>query len=223
MKDYRSMGLEGILQEAYTVKISEYISSGWNTFKKNPVEFAGFTLVFFLINVAIARVSQSITLEGFISLFISAPLNAGFLIVAFKLLKNRATTFGDFFRGFNNYLPLLLVSLVSSLMIGIGLLLFLVPGIYLAVAYIFALPLVLERKMNFWVGMEFSRKLVSKNWLSFLSFSFVLLLLNLAGVLLLGVGLLVTIPVSACAIAAAYEDIVGLAPSSSDFEGGVSA
>ncbi|MBD1852807.1 hypothetical protein H6F87_22885 [Cyanobacteria bacterium FACHB-502] len=198
-------------------------SSGWNTFKKNPVEFAGFTLVFFLINVASAKVSQFVTLEGFINLFISAPLNAGFLIVAFKLLKNRATTFGDFFRGFNNYLPLLLVSLVSSVVIGIGLLLLLVPGIYLAAAYIFALPLVLEKKMNFWVGMEFSRKLISKNWFSFLGFAFALVLLNLAGVLLLGGGLLVTIPISACAIAAAYADIVGLTPSSSDFGSGVSA
>ncbi|MBD1933734.1 MULTISPECIES: glycerophosphoryl diester phosphodiesterase membrane domain-containing protein [Cyanophyceae] len=217
MKGYGSTGLESILQKSYTVKISEYIGSGWETFKKNPAGFVGFTFVFFLINVAIAKVSQSVTLEGFISLLISAPLNAGFLIVAFKLLKNRATTFGDFFRGFNNYLPLFLVSLVSSVVISIGLLLLLIPGVYLAVAYIFALPLVLEKKMNFWDGMEFSRKLISKHWFSFFGFAFVLVLLNLAGVLLLGVGLLVTIPLSVCAIAAAYADIVGLTPSSSDF------
>jgi uncharacterized membrane protein YdcZ (DUF606 family) len=71
--------------------------------------------------------------------------------------------------------------------------------------------------MNFWAGMEFSRKLISKNWFSFLGFAFVLVLLNLAGVLLLGVGLVVTIPISACVIATAYADIVGLPPCSSDF------
>jgi uncharacterized membrane protein len=222
MEGYGSTGLEGILQKSYTVKISQYIDSGWKTFKKNPVGFAGFTLVFFLINVAIAKVSQSVTLEAFISLLISAPLNAGFLIVAFKLLKNRATTFGDFFRGFNNYLPLFLVSLVSSMVIGIGLLLLLIPGLYLAVAYIFALPLVLEKKMSFWDGMELSRKLISKQWFSFLGFALVLILLNLAGVLLLGVGLLVTIPISTCALAAAYADIVGLTSSSADFGSEVS-
>ncbi|MBD2260338.1 hypothetical protein [Pseudanabaena sp. FACHB-2040] len=140
MKGYGLTGLEGILQQNYTVKINEYSGSGWKTFKKNSGGFAGFTLVFFLINVAIAKVSQSIPLESFISLFISAPLNAGFLIVAFKVLKNRATTFSDFFKGFNNYLPLFLVSPVSSMVIGIGLLLLLLPGIYPAVAYIFALP-----------------------------------------------------------------------------------
>ncbi|MBD2002060.1 MULTISPECIES: hypothetical protein [Cyanophyceae] len=222
MKGYGSTGLEGILQKSYTVKISEYIGSGWKTFKKNPGGFVGFTLVAILINIAIAIVSQSVPLESFISLLISGPLNAGFLIVAFKLLKNRATTFGDFFRGFNNYLPLFLVSLVSSVVIAIGFLLLIIPSIYLAVAYIFALPLVLEKKMSFWDGMELSRKLISKQWFSFLGFALVLVLLNLAGVLLLGVGLLVTIPISTCAIAAAYADIVGLQPSSADFRSEVS-
>jgi len=218
MESYGSTGLEGLLQKSYAVKIGDYIGTGWETFKKNPGGFVGFTLVVFLINVAIAKINQSASPVGtLISLLVSGPLNAGFLIVAFKLLKNRATTFGDFFRGFNNFLPLFLVSLVSSVMIGIGFVLLLLPGIYLAVAYTFALPLVLEKKMNFWDGMEFSRKLISKNWFSFFGFAFVLVLVNLAGGLLLGVGLLVTIPLTICAIAAAYADIVGLPPSSANF------
>jgi len=218
MESYGSTGLEGLLQKSYAVKIGDYIGTGWETFKKNPGGFVGFTLVVFLINVAVAKINQSASPVGtLISLLVSGPLNAGFLIVAFKLLKNRATTFGDFFRGFNNFLPLFLVSLVSSVMIGIGFVLLLLPGIYLAVAYTFALPLVLEKKMNFWDAMEFSRKLISKNWFSFFGFAFVLVLVNLAGGLLLGVGLLVTIPLSVCAIAAAYADIVGLPPSSANF------
>ncbi|MBD2072581.1 hypothetical protein H6F86_01505 [Phormidium sp. FACHB-592] len=218
MESYGSTGLEGLLHKSYTVKISEYIGSGWATLKKNLGGFVGFTLVVFLINIAIAKINQSASPVGtLISLLISGPLNAGFFIVAFKLLRNRATTFGDFFRGFNNFLPLFLVSLISSVMIGIGFLLIIIPGIYLAVAYTFALPLVLEKKMNFWDGMEFSRKLISKNWFSFFGFAFVLVLLNLAGALLLGIGLLVTIPLSVCAIAAAYADIIGLPSSTSDF------
>jgi uncharacterized membrane protein len=218
MESYGSTGLEGLLQKSYAVKIGDYIGTGWETFKKNPGGFVGFTLVVFLINVAVAKINQSASPVGtLISLLVSGPLNAGFLIVAFKLLKNRATTFGDFFRGFNNFLPLFLVSLVSSVMIGIGFVLLLLPGIYLAVAYTFALPLVLEKKMNFWDAMEFSRKLISKNWFSFFGFAFVLVLVNLAGGLLLGVGLLVTIPLTICAIAAAYADIVGLPPSSANF------
>ena len=217
MESYGSTSLEGLLQRSYTVKIGDYISSGFETFKKNAGAFIGFTIVLLLINLVLAQINKSASPVGsLISLLISGPLNAGFLIVAFKVLRNRETTFGDFFRGFNNYLPLFLVSLVSGVLIGLGFVLLIIPGIYLAVAYTFALPLVLDKKMNFWDAMEFSRKLISKNWFSFFGFVLVLVLINFAGALLLGLGLLVTIPLSVGAIAAAYADIVGL-PASSDF------
>jgi len=217
MESYGSTGLEGLLQKSYTVKIGEYISSGWATVQKNIGGFIGFTLLVVLINIVIAKINQSASPVGsLISIMISGPLNAGFLIVAFKLLRNRATTFGDFFRGFNNYLPLFLVSLVSGVLIVIGFILLIIPGIYLSVAYTFALPLVLEKKMNFWDAMELSRKLISKNWFSFFGFAIVLALINIVGALLLGVGLLVTIPLSGCAVAAAYADIVGLPSATSD-------
>ncbi|XGV94591.1 MAG: glycerophosphoryl diester phosphodiesterase membrane domain-containing protein [Leptolyngbya sp. BL-A-14] len=217
MESYGSTGLEGLLQKDYTVKIGEYIGSGWDLFKKNAVGFIGFTILVAVINIVLTKINQSASPVGtLISVLISGPLNAGFLIVAFKLLRGRATSFGDFFRGFNYYLPLFLVSLVSGVLIFIGFVLFIIPGVYLSVAYTFALPLVLEKKMNFWDAMELSRKLISKNWFSFFGFAFVLGLINIVGLLVLGLGLLVTIPLSVCAIAAAYADIVGLPSSAAD-------
>lgn len=217
MESYGSTGLEGLLQKDYTVKIGEYINSGWSLFQKNAGPFIGFTILVALINILIAKINQSASPVGsLISILISGPLNAGFLIVAFKLLRDRATSFGDFFRGFNYYLPLFLVSLVSGVMVFIGFLLLIIPGIYLAIAYTFALPFVLEKKMNFWDAMELSRKLISKNWFAFFGFVLVLGLINIAGALVFGLGLLVTIPLSVGAIAAAYADIVGLPPATTD-------
>ena len=92
----------------------------------------------------------------------------------------------------------------------IGFALLILPGIYLAVAYLFAQPLVIDKGADFWQAMETSRKLITKKWFSFFGLLLVLFLLNLAGAILLGVGLLVTIPLSSCILAAAYEDIVGL-------------
>lgn len=58
--------------------------------------------------------------------------------------------------------------------------------------------------------METSRQLITKKWFSFFGLLLLIFLLNVGGAILLGVGLLVTIPLSVCIIAAAYEDIVGL-------------
>jgi ABC-type antimicrobial peptide transport system permease subunit len=58
--------------------------------------------------------------------------------------------------------------------------------------------------------MEYSRKLVTKNWWQFFGLAIVLGLINVLGALVLGIGLLVTIPASGLAVYAAFESIVGL-------------
>ena len=129
--------------------------------------------------------------------------------MAFRLLSGQLFEFGDFFRGFNYFLPLFLASLASTLLVGIGLLLIL-PGIYLAVGYMFTTFFIIDYRMEFWQAMELSRKIISRNWFAFFGFALVLLALNLLGTLAFGVGLLVSLPVTSCAAAIAYKDIVGL-------------
>lgn len=94
------------------------------------------------------------------------------------------------------------------LILGIILLL---PAIYLGISYTFAVPLIIDRRIDFWAAMETSRKLITKKWLNFFGFSIVLGLINLGGAVLCGLGLLLTVPLTICAIAAAYENIVGFA------------
>lgn len=95
----------------------------------------------------------------------------------------------------------------------LGFVLFLVgmvAAVFISVAYLFSIPLIVGKRMEFWPAMETSRKLLSKKWGSIFVFLIVLGLINFAGAMLCGLGLLVTAPLSACAIAAAYESIVGL-------------
>jgi hypothetical protein len=50
---------------------------------------------------------------------------------------------------------------------------------------------------------------VFKKFFNWLGFIFLIGLFNIAGAICLGVGLLVTIPTSMCAIYVAFEDVVG--------------
>jgi hypothetical protein len=90
-------------------------------------------------------------------------------------------------------------------------LLFLLPLIYFSVAYAFAIPLIVERKLGFWDAMETSRRLITRKWFAFFGFSIILGLINLLGFSLGGIGLILTLPLSMTAMAAAYEYIVGFA------------
>ncbi len=191
MEKYRSIDSEGLPQKTNTVRIGAYISSGCALFKQNAAGFFSFTI----IQVFLYFIGSVITM------LLAGLLNTGFFIVVFKLLRHQETTSGDFFRGFRNrnylslcivgfvnYLPLFLIGLLTSpISISVKVLL-LLPGIYLIVAYTFALPLVLEKKIDFWEAMEQSRKIISNNWFAFFAFFIVLVLINLIGPLLLVIG-----------------------------------
>jgi hypothetical protein len=60
--------------------------------------------------------------------------------------------------------------------------------------------------------MEMSRKTVQRRLVEVFAFIALLSLINLAGALLLGVGLIITVPWTWCTLTAAYADIFGLEP-----------
>jgi uncharacterized membrane protein len=195
------------LNASVTLHVQDYIKQGWEMFKEHIGEFVGFTLLVFVISA----VSSKFAFFG--SLLFSAlasPLYAGFGIVAFKLISGKSFQFGDFFNGFNYFLPLFLAGLACGFLVSIGMVLLLIPGIYLAVGYLFTTFLIIDYRMEFWQAMETSRQIITKNWFTFFGFALALFALNFLGALALGVGLLVTIPVSACAAAIAYKEIIGL-------------
>lgn len=144
-----------------------------------------------------------------VSFAISPALMMGNFIVAAKLLHRHTPRFGDFFSGFFLLWPLLLVSLVGSLLIGIGMIFFIIPGIYLTVSYLFASCLVVDRRLDFWTALEMSRRTVTPLWFGFFAFLLLMLLINLAGALLLGIGLLASVPISFCALTVAFQDLFG--------------
>ncbi|WP_294347779.1 hypothetical protein [Prosthecochloris sp.] len=198
---------EKLIQDGYEVDPSKYLKEGWDVFKSRPGEFIAFSVIIFVVFGLFSRLDF---IGPLATTAIASPLFAGFIIVIFMLFKGREVQFGDFFKGFNYFLPLVLAGIVSGILIGIGFVLVLLPGIYLAVSYLFVSMLIIDYRMEFWQAMETSRQIVTKNWFSLFVFFLVLLVVNLLGMLALGIGILVTMPLSICSICVAYRDIVGL-------------
>jgi hypothetical protein len=199
----------------FLVQPGKYLQDGWELFKQNPGGFIGFALIFFIIQGILSYFPR---IGGLISLALTAPLGAGFYVVSAKLMQRRTPVFQDFFTGFQFFLPLLLLSVVSALLIILGFILLVLPGIFLMVCYLFASMLVIDRRLDFWPAMELSRRTVQPQWFGFFIFFLLIILINLGGAALLGIGLLISFPVSACAVAAAYADVFGL---QSDYSGSV--
>jgi NhaP-type Na+/H+ or K+/H+ antiporter len=196
--DFKSRTTE-LINRGYSVKTEAYIRRGWELIRMRIEYFILFALIFFI--------AASVPAIGFI--FVQ-PLAAGFLIAAFYLSSGKQIIFEDFFDGFKHFAGLFLFTLISTLILFVAFLALFIPGIYLVVGYIFTPFYIVFARMDFWEAMESSRKLVHREWFSIFGFLIVLVFINLLGLLALGVGLLITVPLSYCALYAAFDDIIGV-------------
>jgi hypothetical protein len=99
-------------------------------------------------------------------------------------------------------IPLIALSVVSFLAM-------MVVGLLAGATWMFSIPLVADRGMQFWPAMELSRKLAWRRLGTVVLFVVALGLLNLAGMLVACVGLLVTGPISALMAASFFDDAAG--------------
>ncbi len=113
-------------------------------------------------------------------LLLSPPLYGGFYRYTLKRLRDEEASSNDLFSGFDRFVPLVLASLLSSIFIIIGLVLCLLPGVYLAVSYLFTLVLVVDRRLNVWPAMELSRQLIGRRWWVFFGIGLIFGLISLA-------------------------------------------
>jgi uncharacterized membrane protein len=80
------------------------------------------------------------------------------------------------------------------ILIVVGFMLLVLPGIYLAVAYSFALPLIVDKKIGVWEAMELSRKTITKQWFSFFGLGIVAALFLIVSAIPFGIGLIWSLP-----------------------------
>ncbi len=85
-------------------------------------------------------------------------------------------------------------------------------AIYLSTCWIFTLPLVIDKLLDFGPAMKLSRRMVSKHWWTIFGLMIVCGLVAAAGLLACGIGLLFTAPIALGAMVVAYEEIFGARP-----------
>ena len=191
------------LQRHATIDISSAISRGWALVRDHMAVLVGATILGWLVTVGLAFVPILGWIVGFVLL-------GGLDYMFLRRIRGEEVQIGDLFDGFNlALLDLTMAGLVKWLLTSIGFLLCILPGIYLGVGYVFALPLVIDKKMEFWTAMEVSRRVVHEHWWSIFALVIVLALVAFSGFLVCGVGEVITIPLASAALMYVYEDLFG--------------
>ena len=222
--------IEEALSRGYDFSIGQVLSESWARVKGTKgIIIVGF-IVFYVALMIVTSILGAVfgllgaNEESLVMMFIGQvvaslvgtalayPFFAGVNMIGIRRAADQELSFNEIFSHFNKLTPILITSLVMSVLIQIGFLLLIVPGLYLSVAYMLAIPLVVERGLSPWQALETSRKAISQHWFKASGLCALLGLLVIVGMLPLGIGLIWVIPLFVVALGVFYRIIFGVLP-----------
>ncbi len=172
--------------------IGKFVASGWDlTWKR-----AGVFLVAGIVASLLSLVSVGILL---------APLFVGLQMMYVRAGRGENVKTGDVFRYLNKTLPLLLGTIVLAVLISLGLILLVIPGLILMAWWMHALPLIADKGLGLGEAMSRSKDACGKQGLLMsIVFLVVIGFISAVGGMAWGIGAIVTTPLTTGALAAAY-------------------
>ncbi|VVB64462.1 Uncharacterised protein [uncultured archaeon] len=192
---------------------SEAVLFGWNTLKKNFGFFLGMLAIVVAINLLVGLVMSSFSEEApkvlvigvsAISWMLDLLISMGVIKITLKFCDQERTTYRDLFSAYRLLLNYLVGSIVYGIMVAIGFVFLIVPGVYLAVKYQFYDYLIVDKGMGPIEAIKRSGVLTEGVKWNLVLFWLALVGINILGMLALGVGLIATVPVSWLANAYVY-------------------
>jgi len=138
------------------------------------------------------------------------PFAAGIIMLGVERSVDLPVSYKSVFGYFTYTLPLLGAAVLMSILVAVGFLLLIIPGIYLSLAYIFVVPLVVEKNLGIWDAMETSRKAVTSRWFKLFFLFLIMSIILIISALPFGIGLIWTYPMAVAMMGVMYRDIFGV-------------
>lgn len=206
-----------MIAQAGPLDISSCYERSWALLKENFWPLVGVTALvwlaqFFLIGMTgLAWVAHPglISSRSYVVISLFSGVFYGGLYHYYLLkIRGQPAGIGDAFAGFTRaFAPLMLAGVMVYLLTSVGLLLLVLPGIYLMIAYLFTYLLIIDRKLGFWTAMEVSRRVITKQWWRVLGLALLGCIFGILGLAVLVIGVFVAVPLVIGALAYAYEDL----------------
>lgn len=182
----------------------ELLSFGWLKTK----EHFGYLISLVVGSFVIGLITGGIPLVGNI---IAGLTTLAFLAALFVITSGKKPTYKDLLTPFVTYkvtLHYFLASILYVVIVFVGIILLVLPGLYAAVRLQFYPYLIVEHEnLNAIDALKKSWEMTRGRFWKLVGFMFVIGVLNLLGLLALGLGLLFTIPVTAVAYTELYKKL----------------
>ncbi len=156
-------------------------------------------------------VAGAFTLLGFLgiaySILIANPVEYGVTFAFLKAARGDKLEIKNMFEAFRNYWNAVLANLLVGVIVFIGFVLLIIPGIYLACKLVFTPYLVVDRKMDVIGAVKESWRMTNGHaWKVFL-IGLLAIPISIAGLIVFGVGIIVSIMWIKLAFASLYHSV----------------
>ena len=196
-------------------RVTSHFDSGWRLFKSRASVFVVSLLLLFLSWVALEIAVVFLHRLGFavwlvlhlVWLFLFSGMLVGLHVMALKSVNGEIPRVGDLFGSLERGPAYLLALSIYCLAVSGGLALLIVPGIYLAIRYCLFTQVITDTSASALAALRKAAALAHGNWTPLGALFLIAFLLNIAGMALLGIGLVISFPVSLLAIAGFYRSL----------------
>lgn len=202
-----------MLEPMTTFSISEALKVGWEKTRKNFWLWVALLLTTFVVHWVLTTINDRIenTALGLlmlaVSLFVQITLELGLMWIALKLIDNQPVTYTDLFKMYPSAGHSLFATVIAGIMVVLGLIVFIVPGVIIAMRLSQTGFLIVEWRMSGVAALKKSWEITRGHTLQLFFLTLVICVLNILGAIAVLIGLLVTIPMTTLAMAYVYRKI----------------
>lgn len=218
--------IEEALSRGYNFGVDGLINEGWQLVKGTKGTIIGSLLILIITAFALHMgIKTGLTISGLtiekssstklinqLVALLLAPLCAGQVLMGMRRATGKPISIHLLTSQLGRAMPLIITSLLVSALTSLGTLLLIIPGVYLSIAYMLAIPLVIDRGLSPWQAMEASRKAITQHWFKVFGLIFTLGLMILVSAIPLGIGLIWTLPLTVICMGILYRTIFGVLP-----------
>lgn len=194
-----------------SLKVSDLLRFGWEKTKENWKVLFVVAIMTIILNAAEFFVPES----GIGSDLLIVVLNTLFIalsVAATKLLLNivdgKSKGLNDLTTlSFMTYMKFIGGTILYILLVMLGLLVLVLPGIYLAVRYQYYSSFIIDKNEGVIEALKHSSDITAGVWWKVFGYGIAIYAINILGVLALGIGLFITVPISMIALTKFYRDL----------------
>lgn len=194
------------------IETGKAIGYGWSAVKKDFWYFVGIAVIAMVISGLTSSSDKNPNSWDVLGIFLSTWMTCGYTTMMLSYQAGKKMPLSDVFTQFKHYWRVLGASILVGLIVVVGLVLLIVPGVYFALRFQFVLQLIIDKNLGIGEAMSASTKLTNGIKMPLLGFNLTLLGVIILGALCLGVGILVAMPVVWLAQVHVYRQLAAKAP-----------